>query len=664
MKKVLICLMLCLLTCSLFAISGFAEENGAPKKPTSEGNYESEGKILEKGVTATPDMNEAAGAGVKTDVKVDAPYTVDPDPNSLTISVVDLTEWNTSPFLVAKKMPEEEQKNAGENDPNVWTKMNTDYYYTASIPKKSAKDGANNPPITIKLYSKAKPGEVVEAITVNPGDEHLTFNTLMNKYNEKVAQEYKKKYNEDLPEDIITAENIYFNYNLDGVPTLRTSPIRIISKVISNFTLPGRKNMNVNAEQVVIPKVTGLVTSYRAIDPDNPLYDDNKNDAKTDTYKPNGKETDIATHKIYGHDGEVFTPSNPREFSDYILYQQSPETGKGKKINTLPVGTKWQDHGFNNRGVKRIREIISEDQTQRISVWVKNPSKKAWEGQDDSSRILYKDATDISTDGYTKVFETEVPSGKANTKVLPNKTFTVDGQTFTAETNNKNSHSSISNLPEGKVLTIYTGDIKDPVTNTMYGGTVNTLLTNDFHPSEEVVHYYVKAGKVVVNYVDEKGNVIKEQVEDTPKSKVGTNYDTAVDNRPDKIEKDGKVYERVPAKTTGKENGKVIGGTTVVTYVYREVQKEEPPAPKPPKPEPPKEEPPAPQPPKEEPKKPETPKANQPKTNAPKAPERKKANTPNTGDDNMLYVLSLIGIASAVGILLIGRRQNKEGKLL
>lgn len=219
-----------------------------------------------------------------------------------------------------------------------------------------------------------------------------------------MAQEYKKKYNEDLSEDTISAENIYFNYILDGVPTLRTSPIRISSKVIKNFTLPGRNNMDVNVEQVVVPKVTGLVTVYKAIDPDNLSYDANNKDVTAATYKPNGKEAVIATHKIYGHDGEVFTPSNPRDFSDYVLYQQSPDTGKGKKINTLPVGTKWQDHGFNNRGIKRIREIISEDQTQRISIWIKNPSKKAWEGEDDTRRILYKEATDVSTDGYTKVF--------------------------------------------------------------------------------------------------------------------------------------------------------------------------------------------------------------------------------------------------------------------
>ncbi|KIX90452.1 hypothetical protein TP70_07080, partial [Staphylococcus microti] len=82
----------------------------------------------------------------------------------------------------------------------------------------------------------------------------------------------------------------------------------------------------------------------------------------------------------------------------------------------------------------------------------------------------------------------------------------------------------------------------------------------------------IKQGIVTVNYQDEEGNVIKDPVVDTPNSPVDTPYDTK-DNRPEKITtEDGKTYERVPEKTIGNEEGKVVEGNTDVTYVYKEVK--------------------------------------------------------------------------------------------
>lgn len=55
---------------------------------------------------------------------------------------------------------------------------------------------------------------------------------------------------------------------------------------------------------------------------------------------------------------------------------------------------------------------------------------------------------------------------------------------------------------------------------------------------------------------------------DTKATNVGTAYDTE-DKWPITIEKDGKTYERVPALTQGSTSGKVVAGTTVVTYVNK-----------------------------------------------------------------------------------------------
>ncbi|HEL1649312.1 TPA: MucBP domain-containing protein, partial [Streptococcus suis] len=81
----------------------------------------------------------------------------------------------------------------------------------------------------------------------------------------------------------------------------------------------------------------------------------------------------------------------------------------------------------------------------------------------------------------------------------------------------------------------------------------------------------VKNGTVVVNYVTEDGTVIKSPVTDTPTSPEGTSYDTT-DNKPTEITtEDGSRYVLIPSKTIGSENGTVVEGETVVTYVYQKV---------------------------------------------------------------------------------------------
>ncbi|MBM7313670.1 MucBP domain-containing protein, partial [Streptococcus suis] len=79
----------------------------------------------------------------------------------------------------------------------------------------------------------------------------------------------------------------------------------------------------------------------------------------------------------------------------------------------------------------------------------------------------------------------------------------------------------------------------------------------------------VKNGTVVVNYVTEDGTVIKAPVTDTPTSPEGTPYDTT-DNKPKTITFKDEEYELV--RVDGTENGKVVEGETVVTYVYRKVE--------------------------------------------------------------------------------------------
>ena len=97
---------------------------------------------------------------------------------------------------------------------------------------------------------------------------------------------------------------------------------------------------------------------------------------------------------------------------------------------------------------------------------------------------------------------------------------------------------------------------------------------NVVNPKGETVRVYsvIKKGNVEVRYIkdDKERTVLKEPVADTVGGKVGSDYDTT-DHKPVAITKDGVTYELV--RTEGVEKGKVVEGKTVVTYVYREVQK-------------------------------------------------------------------------------------------
>ena len=90
----------------------------------------------------------------------------------------------------------------------------------------------------------------------------------------------------------------------------------------------------------------------------------------------------------------------------------------------------------------------------------------------------------------------------------------------------------------------------------------------------EVTYVYEKAGQVVVNYTDEKGNPIQVSAVSTKDGKPLSDYN-ASDNgmKPNRITTaEGKVYELIPQSTKGDETGKVKAGeTTEVTYVYKEI---------------------------------------------------------------------------------------------
>ena len=114
----------------------------------------------------------------------------------------------------------------------------------------------------------------------------------------------------------------------------------------------------------------------------------------------------------------------------------------------------------------------------------------------------------------------------------------------------------------------------------------NYSVPSAVKPSTDVNYYFVKSdekGSVYVHYKDTEGTTIKASVTDEDKQPINKAYDTVVDNRPAKIEYNGKTYELVPAgtytvgqvdsdghlTTSDDVKGSVAKEDKNVTYIYK-----------------------------------------------------------------------------------------------
>ena len=77
-----------------------------------------------------------------------------------------------------------------------------------------------------------------------------------------------------------------------------------------------------------------------------------------------------------------------------------------------------------------------------------------------------------------------------------------------------------------------------------------------------------KYGDVTVEYKNKDGMTISPKVTDTPRSEVGTDYDTTDQRKETITTVDGKKYKLDLKATQGAETGKVVEGNTNITYYY------------------------------------------------------------------------------------------------
>ena len=140
---------------------------------------------------------------------------------------------------------------------------------------------------------------------------------------------------------------------------------------------------------------------------------------------------------------------------------------------------------------------------------------------------------------------------------------TVDGRPGSAyDTSDNGMKPNRITTAEGKVYELVPASTRGDETGTVVAG-----------QTKEVTYVYKEVtGDVVVHYVDKEGNTIAADKDDLKGASLSERYDTAVDNKPEKITaEDGTVYYITKAglKDGSKpETGNVVEGKTDVTYVY------------------------------------------------------------------------------------------------
>ena len=140
---------------------------------------------------------------------------------------------------------------------------------------------------------------------------------------------------------------------------------------------------------------------------------------------------------------------------------------------------------------------------------------------------------------------------------------TVDGRPGSAyDTSDNGMKPNRITTAEGKVYELVPASTRGDETGTVVAG-----------QTKEVTYVYKEVtGDVVVHYVDKEGNTIAADKDDLKGASLSERYDTAVDNKPEKITaENGTVYYITKAglKDGSKpETGNVVEGKTDVTYVY------------------------------------------------------------------------------------------------
>ncbi|HFI0216634.1 TPA: MucBP domain-containing protein [Streptococcus suis] len=296
------------------------------------------------------------------------------------------------------------------------------------------------------------------------------------------------------------------------------------------------------------------------------------------------------------------TPSSPVK-TPYDTTDNKPKeikTEDGKSYRIIPNKTTGKETGEVVEGDTPVTYVYKEIKGDVIVDYKDkngNTIKPRVTDTPESSTGTPYDTTDhkivtiVTPEGKTYRIDEKVTEGNESGKVVEGTTQVVyiydevlgsvivhyedeDGNTIksdvvdTPDSSTNTPYDTGDNKP--KTIVTETGRTYELVPGLTRGVEVGRVVEGQTH----VTYVYKELfGNVLVNYVDEEGNIIKTQVEDMPQTSTGVAYST-LDNKPSAIKSGDTIYNIIPGKTVGQETGKIVVGTTEVTYVYKVVEAE------------------------------------------------------------------------------------------
>ena len=449
---------------------------------------------LKDGEKVTPEIKDANGATVRSQT-VPAGYSAK-EGDWYTYSIVDLTRFNE--------------------------RYNTNYYSRAYKRFDDSKD------TVVELIDK-NTGNVVETRTITATSGIQKFTTTA------AASRGELTYQVDYDKGLGTGPGktdqpfIQFGYevgaNIQALValghTLTTEEQKLYDDAyaartttdIINVVEPAYNGRTITGTNAKIPVFVEKTTYYKVVDKNNPTFNANKTDVTVQDYKENGNEVELARYTLKAEEGQSFTASGERQFDGYKLYQTADANDKSGFVSRpYTIGTKFMD--ADRYGIKRIKEVVGEDGSVVISVYLLDPKQQ-------SKR---SDGT-LSTDGYMLLAKTKpIKPGDWNSQELDVKKsplYTIPHTVTDPKTGAK------TNYPNGKELEFdfYKGSDMPPyhavfvpflgdnigyridnaqLERGIYGSGIKVDLANQLTPYKQPVYYYVKQEPVEVTPEVEK----------------------------------------------------------------------------------------------------------------------------------------------------------------
>ena len=444
---------------------------------------------LKDGEVATPEMTDPNGASVRSQT-VPSGYAAK-EGDVYTYSIVDLTRFNE--------------------------RYNTNYYTRAY---KGFNDSTDT---TVELIDK-NTGNVVETrkITASSGIQKFTTTATASRgeltwqvdYNPgtgagpgKTDQpfiQYGYEVGAAIQALVAPGHNLTTEEQklYDAVYAARTSTD------IINVVEPAYNGRTITDTNAKIPLSVNKTTYYKVVDKNNPTFKANKTDVTVQDYKENGNEVDLASYTLKAMEGQNFTASGERQFDGYKLYQAADANDQSGYVSRpYKVGTKFMD--AERAGIKRIKEIVGEDGTVVVRVYLLDPKQQ-------SKR---SDGT-LSTDGYMLLAETKpIKPGDYNKQELAVKKSPLHTIPFTDSkgvtyANGKevpfDFQKAAGYTPYKTVFVPFLGDNighlspNEQLVRGVEGIGTNVDLLNSLTPYKQPVYYYVKQDPEVTPEVEKQ----------------------------------------------------------------------------------------------------------------------------------------------------------------